>query len=68
MKIESNTISKCTKMKFNSIEQPIDELENDQNYILIDDNYYLIDVPMGACDCVDDYFLKDYSNFFWNNT
>ena len=29
MKIESNTISKCTKMKFNSIEQPIDELEND---------------------------------------
>ena len=65
MKIESNTISGRTKMEFNNIEQPIDELENDWNYILIDDNYYLIDVPMGAGDCLDDDFSKDYSNFFF---
>ena len=65
MEIESNTISGRTKMKFNNIEQPIDELENDWNYIFIDDNYYLIDVPMGAGDCVDDHFDKEYSNFFF---
>jgi len=65
MKIESDIISGHTKLLFNNPEEIVKELEHNWNYILIDDNYYLIDVPMGAGDCVDDHFDREYSNFFF---
>ena len=64
MKIKSDIISGLTKQKVNS-EEIINEVENYWNYILIDGNYYLIDIPMGAGECYDNYFDKFYSDLFF---
>ena len=64
MKIKSDIISGLTKQKVNS-EEIINEVENYWNYILIDGNYYLIDIPMGAGECFDNYFEKFYSDLFF---
>ena len=64
MKIESDIISGITKVKVDN-EEMINEVENYWNYILIDGNYYLIDIPMGAGECYGNSFDKFYSDIFF---
>jgi len=65
MKIESDIISGHTKLLFNNPEEIVKELEHNWNYILIDDNYYLIDAAMGTGNSYDINFEKDFSDFYF---
>ena len=65
MKIESDTISGHTKLVFVNPEEFIKEVEHNWNYILIDNNYYLIDAAMGTGNSYDINFKKDFSDFYF---
>ena len=66
LNIESNSISGYTKNLFsNNIEQVIQEVENDWNYIIINGTYYLIDVSMGSGFCENNELLEYFSDFYF---
>ena len=66
MKIESGIISGHSKIVYPlDQEEIVKKLEHNWNYILIDENYYLIDAAMGSGDSHYIEFEKDYSDFYF---
>ena len=65
LNIESNTVVGITKLRTFNFTQLIKIKEYAWNYILIDNEYYLIDVIMGSYNLVDNRVHKIQSDFYF---